>query len=138
MANKTLLSQLPENWEEKILDLYSQGMSDYEVMTQLRLHDSTFKRFMAEPDFAEVIQFGRQCSRAWWEEQGRINLNNKDFNSALWKTNVQNRLGWSDKTSTHESDSGFERALSGDELDREIEARMRKHRLTLVDKEGSN
>lgn len=125
---KNIIRQLPDNWEEKILEFYSEGMSDYEVMTELKLHYSTFTRLMSDPTFAEVVQFGRQASRAWWERAGRINLSNKDFNAMLWKTNVQNRLGWSDKTTSHESDSGFEKALSGDELDQEIERRLRSVR----------
>lgn len=135
MSNRTLLRQLPDNWQEKMLALYSEGMSDYEVMTELRLHYNTFTRFMAEPEFAEVVQFGRQCSKAWWERQGRINLCNKEFNASLWNTNVQNRLGWSQKTSTHESDSGFEKALTPEQLDEKIEQLQKKRRLTLVNKE---
>ena len=138
MANANLLKQLPDNWQEKILALYSEGMSDYEVMTELRLHWNTFKRFMADAEFAEVVQFGRQCSRAWWEKQGRVNLNNKDFSAVLWKTNVQNRIGWSDKTSTHDSETGFEKALSQEEIDAEIERRLKRQRIGLVDKEANS
>lgn len=137
MAAKELLKQLPDNWQEKILDLYSEGMSDYEVMTELGIHWSTFKRFMADAEFAEVVEFGRQCSRAWWEKQGRVHLMNKDFNANLWKTNVQNRIGWSDKTSTHDSTEGFERSLTEEQLDQELERRLKRTKISVVDKSNA-
>lgn len=128
-----LLARLPENWQEQILGLYSAGCSDYEVMHEMRLHSRLFRQLMTDPEFAEVIEFGRQASRAWWEKQGRVNLQNKDFNAGLWRINVQARLGWSDKYSVHDSDDSFEKALNNDELEQQIVDKMR--RLKVVNKE---
>lgn len=124
---------MPEGWQDKILDLYAEGMSDYEVMTEMTLHFETFKRLLTDPEFNEVVGMGRQKSRAWWERAGRVNLQNRDFNATLWKINVQNRLGWSDKTSTHEADTGFEKSLTADEIENEIVDLTRK--LRVVNKE---
>lgn len=129
-----LLARLPENWQEQILDLYSSGCSDYEVMHEMRLHNRLFRQLMTDPEFAEVIEFGRQASRAWWEKQGRLNLQNKEFNANLWRINVQARLGWSDKYSLHDSNDSFEKALNNDELEQQIVEKMRK--LKVVDKEA--
>lgn len=132
LAHK-LLAKLPEGWQEKLLLLYSQGCSDYEVMHEMKLHQRLFKQLLADEEFSEVIEFGRQAARAWWERQGRVNLENREFNAVLWKINVQNRLGWSDKTSMHDSDDSFEKALNNDELETKIFEMTRKLRVVPTD-----
>lgn len=128
-----LLGRLPEGWQNQILNLYSAGCSDYEVMFEMKLHYRLFRQLMADPEFAEVIEFGRQASRAWWERQGRVNLENKDFNAGLWRINVQARLGWSEKYSVHGSEDSFEKALNNDELEQQITEKIAK--LKVVNKE---
>lgn len=77
-----------------------------------------------KPTFSEAVKFGRELSKKWWLEQGRKNLNNKGFNSALWYMNMKNRHGWSDRTEvsgnvqvettvTHTLDQGTKQLLSG-------------------------
>jgi len=129
-----VFEKLPEGWQEEILALYSKGCSDYETMFEMRLHSRLFKQLMADPEFAEVIEYGRLASRAFWERQGRINLENRDFNAQLYKLNVENRLGWSSKTSNYEADTDLEKSLNNDELEAQINDKIRKLR-PVVNKE---
>ena len=92
-----MAKEKPE-WIEKLLSLYSQGMSDVEVCKELEITRTQFDSYCAEvPAFAALVERGRDYSEAWWLEQGRVNLKNRDFVTALWQFNVVNRLGWSSK-----------------------------------------
>ena len=46
------------------------------------------------PEFSDAIKKGEELSLAWWEEQGRASLRDRNFNTAVWQINMRNRLGW--------------------------------------------
>lgn len=104
---KAKLSELPKGWQSQVLELYEQGASDVEAMALLyKLRGSfsktIFKRWMKEEvKFRSTIKRGHMLAQAWWEMQGRTNLNSyKDgpaFSSTLWYMNMKNRYGWKDK-----------------------------------------
>lgn len=127
-----IMKKLPEGWEETMLDMYSMGASDYEVMSELRLHYDLWQRLMLDEHFREVVIMGRQDARAFWYSEGRKNLHNKDFNTSLWKAFLENRYGWSSKTATLDEED-FGKALDDAELEQEISNLSRK--LRVVDKE---
>lgn len=97
---------LPEGWQQTIIDLYSEGASDIEIKRLLhewRGHFSTdlWNRWLEEvEEFANVIKTGRVISEGWWVKEGRTNLQNKVFNYVGWYMNMKNRFGWKDKTET--------------------------------------
>lgn len=128
-----ILRKLPEGWEEQMMDLYSQGADDNEVMSELRLHYDLFKRLMLDDHFREVVYMGRLDAKAFWNKKARLNLENKDFNAGLYKAVMENRYGWSTKTSHHEADEEFSKALNNDEIEQRISELTRK--LRVVDKE---
>lgn len=85
-------------WIDDMLSCYEVGMSDVEVCKELRITRKQFEQHCADiPEFAALVERGRDYSEAWWLEQGRKNLKNKEFVTALWQFNVVNRLGWSSK-----------------------------------------
>jgi hypothetical protein len=51
-----------------------------------------------DSEFAAQMFEANLISWAFWEKQGRVNLHNKDFQVGLYNKNVENRLGWSQKT----------------------------------------
>jgi len=100
---KITLDDLPENWKAQALTYYTAGASDVEIRTQCLgcIAFETWERLLnEEPEFFETIKKGRELSRAWWESNGRLNLENKDFSSTLWYMNMKNRFGWADKQQT--------------------------------------
>lgn len=97
------ISSLWDNWVNDIIDLYKEGGSDVEVRCMIldRCGFGSYTlwdRWISESDeFGEVIKMGRMLSEAWWNKNGRINLQNKDFNYTGWYMQMKNRFGWKDK-----------------------------------------
>lgn len=88
---------------EKLNALMSVGASLIEVaaaldVTRETLYDwSNPKSPRFKKEFSNTLKKARVKSEAWWEEQGRVNLNNKEFSPVLWYMNMKNRFGWRDK-----------------------------------------
>lgn len=88
---------------ETVVSLMGEGASIVEVSAELGIHRDTFYEWIDDksnyyqPDFAHAVGEGRQLSQAWWEKNGRINLQNPKFNYTGWYMNMKNRFGWTDK-----------------------------------------
>lgn len=83
---------------------YEEGASDVEIAKQLGV---TMVRFYdlieTTPAFADFVDKGRTMAQAWWYEQGRRNLWNKDFNTTLWNFQMKNKYFWSDKVESKDT-----------------------------------
>ena len=87
------------SWAAQVIDLYTQGGSDAEVAASLRVPIRKFYKQMSDsPAFADLVEFGRTLSLAFWEGAARKNVGNKSFNSSLFAFYMKNRHGWADKT----------------------------------------
>jgi len=84
-------------------DLMIEGASIKEVAWHLRRSRQTIYEWAEKfPEFGDTLKQSVEFANGWWEHMGRINVNNKDFNSTLWYMNMKNRYGYTDKTeSTH-------------------------------------
>lgn len=106
---KVKLSDLPDNWEEDMLALYSEGASDIEIKATVLncMSDDLWYRLIAEePKFSGAVKRGKQLSQSWWERSGRVSLKDKEFNPTLWYMNMKNRFKWSDKQEITGADGG--------------------------------
>ena len=121
-----LASEKPD-WQKKMLAMYAAGCSNREVMRELDLTPQRWKALEADiisSDFAELVEYGLMLSAAWWEEQGRINLRNKDFNTSLWLANVKARLGWG----TDAQNESEIRTSDAEDLKRQLDVLMDKYK----------
>ena len=63
-----------------IIELMEQGASQCEVCAELGICEQTLTRWCKAsegdyiPEFSEAIKAGTRLSAAWWERNGRINL----------------------------------------------------------------
>ena len=96
--------------ERQILQLYTEGASDIEVIALLGINQDTFYEWLKKDNedfkpFSETIKTGKILSQCWWEKHGRVQLENKDFNNTLWFMNMKNRFSkdWRDKQETEHS-----------------------------------
>lgn len=109
--NETLDS-LPKEWYKKVLNLYLKGASDVEVKALIYEMRGTFSNDLwyrwinEEPEFSETIKKGRMLSEAWWYKNGRIHLENKEFNYTGWYMQMKNRFGWADKVNNDITSKG--------------------------------
>ncbi|MEK7603870.1 MAG: hypothetical protein AAB461_01990 [Patescibacteria group bacterium] len=98
---KKTIKDLPKNWKDLILKEMEAGASKQEVKVLLHISNDLFERFMKESkEFSETVYYGVELAEAWWLKQGRINLNNKQFNYGSWYMMMKNRFGWKDRQET--------------------------------------
>jgi len=92
------LKDLPE-WESTMLTLAKEGASIVELANELNISRDTFYEIgKREPIFSDTVKRCKALSEAWWERQGRTQLQNKDFSYTGWYMNMKNRFGWRDKS----------------------------------------
>ena len=107
-----------------IIELMEQGASQCEVCAELGICEQTLTRWCKAsegdyiPEFSEAIKAGTRLSAAWWERNGRINLQNKEFSYTGWYMNMKNRFGWRDKQEIDHTTAGesLNREMTDDEL----------------------
>lgn len=98
----------------KIESLMSEGAGINEIAPEIGLSRETIYKWcntdsdIYNKEFADMIEHGKELCLAWWERQGRINLENKEFNSTLWYMNMKNRHGWRDKQDVELSGGSFQ------------------------------
>lgn len=86
------------DWAKLLIQMYTDGCSDAEVAVALKVTIKEYYNQIAEnPAFAKLVEFGRTLKQAYWEKQARLNINNKQFNTALFNFYMKNMHGWSDK-----------------------------------------
>lgn len=111
-APKKSIDKLPENWQEDILKMYTEGASDVEIKALIHswlgsFSNDLWERWLKEElMFSETIKRGKILSQSWWESQGRKNLSTRDFNSTLWYMNMKNRFGWADTQKVDHTSGG--------------------------------
>lgn len=86
-------------WAKQVIEMYTAGASDAEVAASLNVTIKDYYKELNENSaFAQLVEFGRTLSQAFWERQARENLRNKQFNTTLWAFYMKNKFGWADKT----------------------------------------
>lgn len=98
------LSDLPDQWDEKITALAREGASIVELSVTLGISRDTFYQLSKrDQKFSDTIKKCKELSEAWWEKQGRTKLETKEFNYTGWYMNMKNRFGWRDKQEVQHS-----------------------------------
>lgn len=88
-----------KTWIDLVIQTYMDGGSDVEVCKAIKTTPQKFnQKYKEDQKFAELVDYGRMLSTAWWMEQARFAIKDKTFNTAMWQFVMKNRFGWADKT----------------------------------------
>lgn len=83
---------------ELVISLAQDGASIKELALHIDVdRDTIYEWEKVHPEFSDALKKARSLQEAWWEKQGRIFLQGKEFNHVLWYMNMKNRFGWRDK-----------------------------------------
>lgn len=86
------------SWAKELVNYYSEGYSDAEVASELKITLREYYRQAQENStFAQLVEYGRTLSLAYWEGLARKNVTNRNFNTSLYNFYMKNRHGWADK-----------------------------------------
>lgn len=89
--------KFPEDWKEKVLELYAQGKPDVSIRIYLDINEDTFERLLKEDEeFSRLITRGRELSFEWWSNAGVTGMftGSKGFTHQVWALNMANRFGY--------------------------------------------
>lgn len=87
-----------KSWAKELIHYYSEGYSDAEVAAELKITLREYYRQAQENStFAQLVEYGRTLSLAYWEGLARKNVTNRNFNTSLYNFYMKNRHGWADK-----------------------------------------
>jgi hypothetical protein len=116
-----------EEYCEKVIELLKQGAAMEEIALEIEVNVDTLYEWMkVHPIFSDSIKEGRGYSKGWWLKKGRVNIDNKDFNSTLWYMNMKNRFHWSDKHEVTTSDSDDKMSAEDKKKIEEIKDKYKK------------
>lgn len=83
------------------MDLSRSGLSDIEIAAEFSVGINTLRAWAEKYEmFATAYEIGQALHEAWWLQQGKAGLNNRGFNTSLFKFLTSNKLGYSDKMET--------------------------------------
>jgi len=101
-----VLKELPEGWQELMVDMGKEGCSVTEIACKLGVRrDYMYELVKQSEEFSNTFTRMKDECQAWWEMKGRTNMENREFNSSLWSFNVKNRFrkDWQDSKSVEHS-----------------------------------
>lgn len=91
----------PAKHPMEYIDLSRQGLSEVEIAARFEVSAQTVRAWAERfESFSLAHEIGQAMHESWWIEQGKNNLNARDFNTPLFKFLTSNKLGYSDKMET--------------------------------------
>ena len=88
----------PETHPILYIHFAKRGFSEVEIAAEFKVSVETLHNWAERyVIFNEAYEIGKALHEAWWLEQGKANLENRSFNTTLYKFLTSNKLGYSDK-----------------------------------------
>ena len=85
----------------KFITLAREGKSEVEIAAEFGVGVGTVRGWSEKfKDFNTAYEIGQAMHEAWWLQEGKDNLDNRGYNTGMFKYITGNKLGWSEK---HES-----------------------------------
>lgn len=104
---RTTLADLPEDWENIMLECGEVGGSEVEMRVLLSVGEAAFSTLTKDyTEFSRTRKRSKDLCNVWWEKRGREMATGEDGNPTVWIFNMKNRFGWRDKTEVDQTISG--------------------------------
>jgi len=82
----------------EFLRLAKEGNNEVEIAALFNISIYTLRGWAEKfESFNTAYEIGQSMYEAWWHQQGKNNLDNRGYNTGLFKYMTMNTLGWSDK-----------------------------------------
>lgn len=106
--NVLLIKYDPINHPVRYIELASQGMNQAEIAAEFKVSLETLNSWRdTYPMFNVAFDVGKAAHEAWYLRTGKDNLDNRWFQTPLFKfLAMNNGLGWSDKAETKSTQQG--------------------------------
>ncbi len=109
----------------EIIALYKQGYTNVEVAEHLEMTKRQFAQLcQTNPQFRELVERGNDIAEAWNIRQGRINLESRDFNTALYKARMGHLYDWADRVDQNTKQLSVNTEITKEELVKRLQAYM--------------
>jgi len=83
----------------QMIDLSRQGLSEVEIAAEIGIGISTLRKWSEDYEpFTIAYEIGQALHESWWLKQGKAGLNDRFFNTSLFKFLTSNKLGYAEKT----------------------------------------
>jgi len=88
----------PDGHPLQFIALSREGLSDVEIAAEFGVSVTTLRGWSERfADFNTAYDIGKDMHEAWWLREGKENLDNRSYNTGLFKFLAGNKLGYSDK-----------------------------------------
>lgn len=89
------LADLPKDWENKVLELFSAGSHLIEVRVELGIHHRVHNRLMNESEsYRDLFEWGWDLAYAYHIKLGRDGITGEKTNGSIYKYTMSNRFNW--------------------------------------------
>ncbi len=92
-----LFMELPEGWEDMVMEEFRQGKSDIEAHLCLQLTATEHKQLLNVEEYKEVMDNGMAESEAFWMQWARTNINDPKVNTKLFDIMTSRLFAWNKK-----------------------------------------
>jgi|SRR5690625_2571073 len=115
---RTTVDDLPEGWEEIVMECGQEGGSAVEMRCLLGIGQTAWETLLEDSEeFRVTVKNAQDLCQVWWERQGRKMAVGEDGNATVWIFNMKNRFNWRDKKDIdHASPDGSMRPITRIEL----------------------
>ena len=82
-----------DNFCNKVIELGKKGKSKIQIAAALNVNRRTLENWSASHEaFREAMDWAKDLSQAWWEDQGQDGINDRTFNTRLFQLQLANRF----------------------------------------------
>ena len=97
----------------QFIALSQQGMNKTQIAAHFKISSVTLSKWcQTYQEMNLASEIGENMNTAWWIDEGKANLDNNRYNTAMFKFMTGNTLGWSDKIDKKSKSTSYSNIFS--------------------------